>query len=31
VTKSDGVLEEFVTDGGTAIPIVAHLMVGHKS
>jgi SAM-dependent methyltransferase len=31
VTKSDGVLDQFVTDGGTAIPIVAHLMVGHKS
>jgi SAM-dependent methyltransferase len=31
VAESDGVLEEFVTDGGAAIPIVAHLMVGHKS
>jgi SAM-dependent methyltransferase len=31
VTKSDGVLDQFVTDSGTAIPIVAHLMIGHKS
>jgi hypothetical protein len=31
LTKSDGVLDQFVTDDGTAIPIVAHLMIGHKS
>jgi SAM-dependent methyltransferase len=31
LTLSDGVLDQFVTDSGTAIPIVAHLMVGHKS
>jgi SAM-dependent methyltransferase len=31
VAESDGVLDQFVTDGGTAIPIVAHLMIGHKS